>query len=75
MNKVKLKFMVVPEELEKMAYVEDPVKTCIIDCKRMSERGLLGDSGMKLAKAGAVFYFEKSLAEELIRLKIAQEKI
>ena len=34
---------------------------------------LLGDSGLKMARAGMPFYFERSIAEELIGKKIAIE--
>ena len=43
---IKLKFMVVPEELAKDAYVEDPVCVSICDPKALLSKGLLGDSGI-----------------------------
>ena len=73
MNKVKLKFMVVPEQLEKMAYVPNRVRCRIIDPEAIFLTGFLGESGRKLVKAGVEFYFERSLAEKLIDKEIAEE--
>lgn len=73
MAKVVLKFMVVPEELAKLAYVLDPVKVKIIDPEGIFLTGLLGESGRKLVLGGISFYFERSLAETLIKRGIAEE--
>ena len=73
MKKVKLQFMVVPEELSKYAYVPNAVKIKIIDAEAIFLTGILGDSGRKLVKAGIAFYFEKKLAKSLIEKGIAVE--
>ena len=72
MKNVKLKFMVVPEELEKRAYVPNRVKVKIIDPEAIFLTGILGESGRKLVENGVLFYFEKSLANKLIKKKIAE---
>lgn len=71
MEKIKLQFMVVPEQLASMAYVEDPIRIKIADPAAMFLTGLLGESGRKLVTAGVEFYFEKALAEKLIEKNIA----
>ena len=73
MKKVKLQFMVVPEELKKRAYVPNPIKIKIVDPEAIFLTGILGESGRKLVKAGVYFFFEKHLAEKLIQKKIAEE--
>lgn len=72
MKKIRLDFMVDPEELAKLAYVPNPVKVKIIDPKAIFLTGILGESGRKLVEAGVSFYFEKTLAEKLIEKKIAE---
>jgi len=71
-KRVQLQFMVVPELLEKMAYVPNPVRIKIIDPEAIFLTGLLGESGRRLVQAGVEFYFEKNLAEKLISKKIAR---
>ena len=71
MEKVKLKFMVVPEKLIELAYVPNKVRLKIIDPEAIFILGILGESGRELVKAGVEFYFEKKLAEKLIQRKIA----
>lgn len=73
MKKVKLQFMVVPEQLATLAYVPDTVRVKIIDPQAIFLTGLLGESGKKLVKAGVEFYFTKKLAKKLINKKIAKE--
>ncbi len=63
--------MVVPEKLEELAYVPNKVKIRIIDAEAIFILGILGESGRKLVKAGVEFYFEKKLADNLIRKGIA----
>ena len=63
--------MVVPELLAKLAYVPNAVRVKIIDPEAIFLTGLLGESGRRLVKAGVEFYFEKSLANNLIKKKIA----
>ena len=73
MKKVQLQFMVVPEELSRLAYVPDPVRCKIIDPEAIFLTGLLGESGKKLVKAGVEFYFTRKLANKLIAQQIAVE--
>lgn len=73
MKKVKLQFMVVPEELQKRAYVLDPIKVKIVDPEGIFLLGILGESGRKLAKAGVLFWFEGKLARKLIDRGIAEK--
>lgn len=65
--------MVVPEQLQRLAYVPNAVKIKVIDPEAIFLTGLLGESGRKLVKAGVEFYFEKSLAKKLIDKQIAIE--
>lgn len=73
MNKIKLQFMVDPDELKELAYVENPIKIRVIDSDSIFLTGILGESGRKLVKAGISFYFEEGLARKLINKKIAEE--
>lgn len=70
-RKVRLQFMVDPDELAKHAYVREPVRIRITDPDAIFLTGILGESGRKLVKAGICFYFERKLAEKLIRKNIA----
>lgn len=70
-EKVKLKFMVVPEQLIEAAYVPNKVRVKIIDPEAIFLMGILGDSGRKLVENGIEFYFEDTLAEKLISKGIA----
>ena len=72
-KRVKLTFMVDPEELSTLAYVENPVRIRIIDPEAIFLLGILGDSGRKLVEAGISFYFEEKLAYKLIEKGIAKE--
>ena len=73
MEKLKLRYMVVPEELRENAYVSDPIKIKILNSSVLISMGFLGESGKKLVDAGIPFYFEGKDAKELIRLGIAKE--
>ena len=73
MKEVKLQFMVVPSELENYARVPNPVKVRVVDLEGMSQVGLFGESGKRLAHAGALFYFEESLAKSLIEKEIVEK--
>jgi hypothetical protein len=73
MKKVKLKFMVVPEQLSSRAYVPNAVQITVIDPEAIFLTGLLGESGRRLVKAGVEFYFTKPLATKLISKGIAVE--
>lgn len=64
--------MVDPEELRKLAYVENPIRVQIIDPEAIFLTGILGESGRALVKAGLHFYFEKNLAMKLIDKGIAR---
>ena len=75
MNKVKLQFMVVPEELAKRAYVPNPVCVKVVDPEAIFLTGILGESGRKLVGAGVLFYFEERLAQKLIDKGIAEEVV
>jgi len=73
MKKVKLRYMVVPEELRDNAYVADAVKVRITNVEALVCMGFLGESGAKLADAKIPFYFEESDARELIDEGLAEE--
>ena len=73
MKKVKLRYMVVPEELKNKAYVKDAVKVRIINVEALVCMGYLGESGKKLADAEIPFYFEELDARKLIDLGLAEE--
>lgn len=73
MKRVKLQFMVDPNELRKLAYIENPVKVKIIDPEAIFLMGILGESGRELVKAGLTFYFEEKLANKLIDKGIASK--
>ena len=70
--KVELRYMVVPEELKKNAYVKDAVKVRISSIGSLVEMGYLGESGRKLAEAGLSFYFNGKDAEELIEMGLVE---
>lgn len=72
-QKVRLKFMVVPELLAKHAYVPSAMRCRVIDPEAIFLTGLLGESGRKLVKAGIEFYFTRPLALKLIGKGIAVE--
>ena len=73
MKKIKLKFMVVPEELEKRGYVPNRVKILIVDPESIFILGILGESGRKLVASGVPFWFEGELARKLIKMGVAKE--
>jgi len=72
MKKIKLSFMVVPEELIKMCYVPNAVKVRVIDPEAIFLLGILGESGRAMVKKGISFYFEGKLANKLIDKGIAK---
>ena len=72
-KRIKLQFMVVPEQLQKRAYVPNAMRIKIIDPEAIFLTGLLGESGRKLVAAGVEFYFEGTLAKKLIEKQIAIE--
>ena len=71
---IKLNYMIVPSELEKIAYVGNPVIIAITDVDSALFYGILGESGKKLARSGALFYFEEDLANKLIKHGVAKMK-
>jgi len=73
MEKVKLKFRVDPDYLRDRTQVVNSVKIKFIDYPRASSLGILGESGIKMMKSGAVFEFERKLAQQMIEDKIAVE--
>lgn len=71
--KVALEFMVDPLFLMHSAYVPDEVRVVIVDPEAIFLTGILGESGRKLVKAGAPFYFTARLATKLISRGIARK--
>jgi len=67
MKKTRLRFMIVPSFLTRRCYVKDRVKVKIVNPDSIFITGLLGESGKKMIRAGIPFYFEKELAETLIK--------
>jgi hypothetical protein len=74
MKRVKLQFMVDPDALLRHAYVPSPVRVRIVDPEAIFLTGLLGESGRRLVKAGAVFIFTRRLAHKLIQKGIAKQE-
>lgn len=74
-KKVKLNFMIYPPFLMSQCIVPDAMLVKIIDPEAIFLTGLLGESGRKMVKAGAPFYFTRRLARKLIEKKIAKEII
>lgn len=72
MKRIKLNFMVVPEQLAKLAYVPNAVRLVIIEPDAIFLTGILGESGRRLVRAGVEFYFTPKLAAKLVRLKIGK---
>ena len=72
--KVKLKFMVDPEYLQARTEIDDAVRVIVIDPEAVFLMGILGDSGREMVKAGFPFYFERPLAEKLIKAGFAKEE-
>jgi len=64
--------MVVPEHLEYFGRVKHKVRLRFIDPENSVLNSMLGDSGRKLVRAGAHFYFTKELAKYFIDNKIAE---
>lgn len=66
LGKVKLQFMVDPDWLRDMTIIDHPIKVKVIRPDLLFLTGLLGESGREMVKAGFPFWFEGSLALELI---------
>lgn len=75
MRKVKLDFMVDPVFLMSQTRVPNAVRIQIVDPQAIFLSGILGESGRKLVKAGAPFYFTRKLADKLIEKGIAQRAV
>jgi len=72
MERIKLDFMIYPEEL-KRCYVKEPVLIKVIDPESIFLTGILGESGRKMVKRGCRFYFTKKLADRLIKMGVARK--
>ena len=73
-RRIRLQFMVAPDELSTRCYVPDPVRVRIVDPEAIFLTGILGESGRKMVKSGLEFYFTRRLAEKLIRKGIARRR-
>lgn len=73
MKKIRLKFKVAPEWLDKKTFVKNPVRCVIIDSEAIFLTDILGESGRKMVTAGFPFIFEKVLADRLISKGIAKK--
>lgn len=69
--KVVLQFKVCPNFLRDSTFVADPVRIIITDTKSNAITKLLGESGLRMAAAGAPFIVTRQLAEQLIAQKVA----
>lgn len=67
MKKIKLQFMVDPEELLKHAYVPNAVHIKVVNPEAIYITGILGESGRALVKAGCWFFFTKKLADKFVK--------
>ena len=70
MSKVRLKFMVDPEQLRSLCVVPDPVRVVIVDPEAIFLTGILGESGRRMVRRGLAFYFTRRLAEKLTCLSV-----
>ncbi len=73
MKKTELEFMVDPEYLAKRCRVPNKVKILITHPDHALYKQLLGASGRRMAKDGAPFFFEKTLAQGLIWQGVAKK--
>lgn len=71
MEKIKLDFMVDPVFLTDDTEIDNPVKIRLLTTEHPIVKRILGQSGKRMANAGAAFYFTKEMAEELIDNKVA----
>ena len=72
MKKINLNFMVVPSFLKDRCTVANKVKIEILDPHSEHLKPYLGESGRTMAKSGAAFYFEGSIAQHLIDHGVAK---
>lgn len=69
MKRVKLDFMICPDELIKKCYVSAPVRIRILNQRPEFLRMIgLGASGKKMVAAKLEFYYSKHIAEALIKM-------
>jgi len=71
MESIELLFQVDPKYLTEHTYVKNPVKVQILKPNSKLMSRYLGASGKRMAKAGFPFYFEESIAKELLKKKVA----
>lgn len=71
MNRIRLKFKVLPRFLQDMTYVEDPVSIVFVNMGSPLVDMYLGQSGRRMAEAGFPFIFERKIAESLIKADVA----
>lgn len=71
--KIKLKYMVDPDELKKYAKVENSIRIVITKPSSEHLKNFLGESGRTLAKEGISFLFERQIGLMLIELGVARE--
>lgn len=71
MSKLKLNFMVDPKYLAKECRVPNKVKILITHPHDEALKPYLGESGRKMAEAGAPFYFERKIAKILVNWGVA----
>lgn len=72
-ERIKLDFMIAPDQLTSRCEVPEPVRVVIVDPEAIFLTGLLGESGRKMVEAGLEFIFTRRLAEKLISKDIAKE--
>ena len=71
MKKLELNFMVDPEFLAKQCRVPNKVKILITHPDDDALKQYLGESGKRMARAGAPFYFERKIANVLVNWGVA----
>ena len=74
MNRIRLRFRVAPDQLASRTYVPRAVRLVITDPDSIFITGILGESGRRMVSRGFVFEFEKTLANRLIRMKVARRE-
>jgi len=71
--KIKLDFMICPDEMVKKCYVPNPIRIKIVEPKSIFITGILGESGKKMIENGCEFLFTKKLAYRLIKMGVAKK--
>jgi hypothetical protein len=72
MPKLKLNFMVDPEQLKSHAEVPDAIRIRITNTQSPLVRKYLGESGLRMADHDFSFFFTRRIAEELLGANVAQ---